>query len=235
MNKYDSNKIILALDVPAADAVKIIDKTKDAIAVYKLGHPLFTEAGPQIVDLLQKHSKKFFLDFKYHDIPNTVALAITAITKKYKPEMVTLHASGGKKMMAAAVDAVNKFDPSDRPKLLGVTVLTSMSPSDFAAVGVTKSVGQAVHDLAVSAADCGLAGIVCSGEEVKSVRQSVPKEFLIVVPGVRLDTNKKTDDQSRVVTPWSAWDDGADYVVIGRPIYEAADPEKVIQSMTFVV
>ncbi len=231
MKKIDSKKIIVALDVSPNRAIQIIDQTSEYIDYYKIGHPLFVSAGDTIIKKLREKGKKLFLDFKYHDIPNTVALAIQTVIKKYQPEMITLHTSGGKKMLESAVNVIDKLPKLQRPVLLGVTVLTSLADDDIKSLRIQNSVVEQVERLARLAYNTGLNGIVCSGNEIELIRKITSPEFVIVVPGVRIEPLGNKDDQQRVVTPNIAVARGANFIVLGRPIYEASDPKDVIKKI----
>ena len=187
----------------------------------KVGSQLFTAEGPRAVKLLAGMGFGIFLDLKFHDIPNTVAGAIAAAAALPKVRLITVHTLGGKAMMRAAREATGK---SKRPpKLLGVTILTSMDEAALREAGIVGSPQERVLALAKLAQQSGLDGVVASGQEARAIRQACGPDFLIVVPGVR-PADASTNDQSRVITPAEAISAGADYLVIGRPITGAPDP-----------
>jgi orotidine-5'-phosphate decarboxylase len=190
-----------------------------------VGKELFTRAGPAIVEQLQHLGFEVFLDLKFHDIPNTVAGAVHAAAE-LGVWMVNVHASGGRRMMEAAVAALATF--TQPPILLGVTVLTSMSNQDMQELGYHDSVQQRVSRLATLAADSGLDGVVCSAQEASALRVQCGQQFCLVTPGIRL-AGDDAADQRRVVTPAAALAMGSDYLVIGRSITAARDPQAALQ------
>ena len=215
------DRLIVALDVPSsAEAQKLVAKIGDSAAIYKIGKQLFTSEGPGLVRDLVASGRKVFLDLKYHDIPNTVASAVRAAAD-LKVHMVTVHASGGSKMLRAAAEAAAQA-PS-KPLVLAVTVLTSMADEDLHEIGIAGSAQDQVVKLAKLAQKAGIGGLVASPSELKALRQVVGQEIKIVTPGVRPAGSDK-GDQARVATPAEAIANGADYIVVGRPITAAADP-----------
>ena len=214
------HKLIVALDVSsAAAAQKIVAAVGDSAFIYKVGMQLYTAEGPQIVRDLVSSGRRVFLDLKYHDIPNTVGAAVSEAAK-LGVSMLTVHGSGSGKMLAAAVEAAKS-----RPNLmvLAVTVLTSLSGSDLEKIGVRGSVEETVVRLATIALANGCQGVVASAREASTLRAELGDNFAIVTPGVR-PTGTHIGDQVRVVTPAEAIASGASYIVVGRPITEAADP-----------
>lgn len=218
-------KIIVALDYPAAQpALEIAGKLDPQLCRVKVGKELFTAAGPALVETLVARGFGVFLDLKFHDIPNTVASACRAAAR-LGVWMLNIHASGGRAMMQAARDALAGASP--RPKLIGVTVLTSLGESDLADIGMRGGAGDAVLRLAKLAQASGLDGVVCSAREARALRGACGASFNLVTPGIRLaeaSTAPAQDDQKRVMTPRAAIDAGADYLVIGRTITQASDP-----------
>lgn len=213
-------RLIVALDVStAAGAQKIVRTLGESVLIYKVGMQLFTAEGPQVVRDLVDSGRKVFLDLKYSDIPNTVGAAVSEAAK-LGVSMLTVHASGGSKMLGAAVEAAKA-----RPQLmvLAVTVLTSMSQSEVETIGMGGSIEQSVLRLAKVALAEGCQGIVSSAREASKLRQELGHEFAIVTPGVR-PAGTSAGDQVRVVTPAQAIAAGASHIVVGRPITEAADP-----------
>ena len=214
-------RLIIALDVSsAAAAQKIVAAVGDSAFLYKVGMQLYTAVGPQVVRDLITSGRRVFLDLKYHDIPNTVASAVREAAN-LGVSMLTVHASGGGKMLRAATDAARSVNPSTM--VLAVTVLTSMGDSDLEKVGVRGQVVDQVLRLAALALSAGCAGVVASAREASDLRSELGKDFAIVTPGVR-PAGTGHGDQVRVVTPAEAIAAGATHVVVGRPITEAADP-----------
>ena len=223
-SSYRSNdpreRLIIALDVSTtAAAQKIVAAVGDSALTYKVGMQLYTAEGPQLVRDLVASGRRVFLDLKYHDIPNTVGTAV-AEAAKLGVHMLTVHASGGGKMLRTAVDAAKV-----RPDLmiLAVTVLTSMDGQDLEKIGLRGSVEESVVRLASIALANGCQGIVTSAREASAVRAKLGQEFAIVTPGVR-PAGTEVGDQVRVVTPAEAIAAGASHIVVGRPITEASDP-----------
>ena len=218
------NPIIAALDVPdPEEALKLAQTIAPEIGMVKVGMELFTRAGPTALQTLRQIGLGIFLDLKFHDIPNTVAGAVRSAAT-LGIDMLTLHTCGGERMLAAAAEAARHSNANPRPKLLGVTVLTSMAEVDLASVGVSDKVENQVERLAKIAVNAGLDGLVCSPLEVANLRRWVPAEFELVTPGIRPTSPSASDDQRRSATPQSALAAGATWLVIGRPIYQAEDP-----------
>ena len=213
--------VIVALDYPSADqARELVARLSPELCRLKIGKELFTRSGPALVETFQREGFEVFLDLKFHDIPNTVASAVRAAAE-LGVWMVNVHAGGGRRMMEAAMAALDGF--ASRPLLIGVTVLTSMSDADLAELGYRETAGERVQRLASLTAECGLDGVVCSALEAPLLRQARGEEFTLVTPGIRL-AGDDPGDQRRVVTPSDAIGKGADYLVIGRSITGAADP-----------
>jgi orotidine-5'-phosphate decarboxylase len=213
-------RLIVALDVStAAAAQKIVAAVGDSALTYKVGMQLYTAEGPQVVRDLLSAGRQVFLDLKYHDIPTTVGAAV-AEAAKLGVSMLTVHATGGNKMLRAAVEAAK-----ERAGLivLGVTVLTSLDAGDLQRNGLHESVEQSVVRLATIALASGCQGIVTSAREAARLRAELGNEFAMVTPGVR-PAGSSVGDQVRVVTPAQAIAAGATHIVVGRPITEAADP-----------
>ncbi|HEX6694189.1 MAG TPA: orotidine-5'-phosphate decarboxylase [Longimicrobiales bacterium] len=221
-------QIIVALDVPSAEsALSLVDRLGDRVDFYKIGSPLFTRTGPSVVQALKDRGKRVFLDLKYHDIPSTVANAVRSAAA-LDVDLLTVHASGGAAMLRAAVDAAG----ASGPRLLGVTILTSFSADDVENVWDKKilSVRDEVVRLASHAAEAGLHGIVASPLEAETLKRRHGADFLVVTPGIR-PAGSGVADQTRTATPADAARAGADYLVIGRPILEAADPAAVVDAV----
>jgi orotidine-5'-phosphate decarboxylase len=214
-------RLIVALDVPsAAAAKKIVAAVGDSAIYYKVGMQLYTAEGPAIVRDLIASGRQVFLDLKYHDIPNTVGSAVREASR-LGVRMLTVHTSGGSKMLRAATEAARNANPN--LMVLGVTVLTSFADSDLEEVGMESCLPEQVVRLAKLALENGCRGIVTSAREASRVRAELGKEFTIVTPGVR-PAGSATQDQVRVVTPAEAIAAGASQIVVGRPITAAADP-----------
>jgi len=213
--------IIVALDFPDANsALNLAKRLRGQPCHLKVGKELFTRSGPQIIEQLQALDFKIFLDLKFHDIPNTVAKAVEAAAAM-GVWMVNVHASGGVKMMEAARNALTKF--SQPPILIAVTVLTSLNDADLLEIGISSNVETHVQRLALLTKKAGLDGVVCSPKEIKLLRESIGKDFLLVTPGIR-PIGSAQNDQQRILTPSQALDLGTNYLVIGRPITAAVDP-----------
>jgi orotidine-5'-phosphate decarboxylase len=224
----DNRRIVVALDVPeGAAALALAARLDPALCRVKVGKELFVSAGPAVVDALQRAGFEVFLDLKFHDIPNTVASACRAAAK-LGVWMLNVHASGGAAMMRAAREAVSS---SARPPLvIGVTVLTSLQDADLAAIGWTGTAADNVMRLARLAHASGLDGVVCSAQEAASLRAALGGGFVSVTPGIR-PAGGEAGDQARVVTPEDAVRAGAHYLVIGRPVTQAADPARTLEAI----
>ena len=219
--KSNDSKIIVALDyADATSALNLAAKLDPNMCKLKVGKELFTAAGPTLIEQLVKKQFKVFLDLKFHDRPITVAKACQAASS-LGIWMLNVHACGGAAMMQAALEGVNKSN--HQPFLIAVTVLTSMDQSTLTSVGVSQKLDQQVLNLAKLSQLSGLHGVVCSGLEARLLKQNLPNDFLLVTPGIRPST-ANLDDQNRVLTPSQALNMGASYLVIGRPITQAADP-----------
>ena len=221
-------KIVVALDfAEAKQALAFVDRIDPTLCRVKVGKELFTAEGPRFVEELVKRDFGVFLDLKFHDIPNTVAKACEAAAK-LGVWMLNVHASGGRAMMEAARNAVDKS--SERPLLIAVTVLTSMNQAALNEIGISGNLQDQVLRLALLTEQSGLDGVVCSAQEAALLRQHVRQDFCLVTPGIRPAAASK-DDQSRVVTPADALQQGSSYLVIGRPITQAADPLQALHSI----
>jgi len=222
-------KIIVALDYPeAVTALDLVARLEPTLCRLKVGKELFTAAGPQLVEQLMRRGFEVFLDLKFHDIPNTTAQACKAAAA-LGVWMVNVHALGGRRMMEAAREAVTQA--SRPPKLIAVTVLTSMAQEDLAEIGIAATPAELVLRLAALARDSGLDGVVCSAQEAALLRQHCGSEFCLVTPGIR-PADTAADDQSRIMTPHAALEAGSSYLVIGRPITRAADPLRTLQEIS---
>jgi len=214
--------LIVALDFPSsAQAQLIIDQLKKTGCPFKIGKELFTAAGPAFVRGLVEQGIQIFLDLKYHDIPSTIARTCRAAAD-LGVWMFNVHALGGRDMLLAASEALKAYQ--NPPLLLAVTILTSLEDNDLYAIGLRGSAEENVLRLARLAKACGLDGVVCSPQEIASVRHAVGVDFQLVTPGIRPTNKDSKDDQKRTMTPSEALQYGANYLVIGRPITAAANP-----------
>jgi len=224
MNLKD--RLIVALDLDSEEkAVAMAEKLKNEIRFFKIGLELFSSCGPSIVTRIIETDCEIFLDLKFHDIPNTVAKAARAVTR-LGVYMFNVHALGGYEMMKAAAEAAASEAKAlgiDRPKVLAVTILTSMDQKALKNVGVNANIKNQVTRLAKLAKSAGLDGVVVSAKEAKAIRQALGEDFLVITPGVR-PTASETHDQKRIATPRQAIKAGASFIVVGRPITEAKDP-----------
>jgi orotidine-5'-phosphate decarboxylase len=219
-------RVIVALDFPDAEgALALAQRLDPATCALKVGKEMFVAAGPEPVRAMVARGFRVFLDLKFHDIPNTVARACAAATR-LGVWMINVHAAGGAAMLAAARTAVNEAAAEQgraAPLLIAVTVLTSLRDDDLRATGIADDTARQAVRLARLTADCGLDGVVCSAQEAPALRAALGAGFKLVTPGIR-PAGSAADDQSRIVTPQAAIANGADYLVIGRPIVEARDP-----------
>ncbi|TPW23180.1 orotidine-5'-phosphate decarboxylase [Marinobacter nauticus] len=229
MQNLNDPKIIVALDFPSQDpALALADQLDPAKCRLKVGKELFTRSGPDLVKALQSRGFDIFLDLKYHDIPNTTSAAVAAAAE-LGVWMVNVHASGGEKMMIACRERLESFG-NDRPLLIAVTVLTSMSDEDLAGIGITGSAEAHVSRLATLTKNSGLDGVVCSAQEAPRLKAEQGSDFQLITPGIRPLTADK-GDQQRIMTPTDALKAGSDYLVIGRPITQAPDPLAALESI----
>jgi orotidine-5'-phosphate decarboxylase len=224
----DNKRIIVAIDVADAEtALALAARLDSRLCRVKVGKELFVAAGPSVVAQLQERGFEVFLDLKFHDIPNTVAGACRSAAR-LGVWMLNVHASGGEAMMRAAREAVEAV--ARPPLLIGVTVLTSLAEGALHQVGFAGSAAENVERLARLARASGLDGVVCSAQEAPVLRHATGADFALVTPGIRL-AGGKAGDQARIVTPAEAVRLGADYLVIGRPITDSADPPAALESI----
>ena len=227
------NPIIVALDVPEASAaLTLAEKVAPAVGAFKIGKELFVSAGPDIVKRVRDTGAAVFLDLKFHDIPNTVAKAVASATR-LDVQMLTVHTCGGSTMLERALEGANEAAEqtgNEAPLILGVTVLTSMDESDLNEVSVNKTPESQVIHLAQMATGAGLKGLVCSPKEIAPLREVLPSEVKLVTPGIR-PAGSETGDQKRVMSPADAVQAGADWLVIGRPIYAADHPREAAEAI----
>lgn len=228
MRQATGPRLLVAMDFHnTEDCIKIAHQLSPSECRLKVGKELFTACGPQLIEQLMTLGFDVFLDLKFHDIPNTTAKAVAAAAE-LGVWMVNVHASGGVRMLEAAHDALAPF--SQKPLLIGVTVLTSMSAEDLAETGVTRSPEEQVLYLADLAKGAGLDGVVCSAHEVTALKAKCGADFLTVTPGIR-PLSAAADDQRRIMTPAQAIAAGSDYLVVGRPVTQAADPSQVCREI----
>lgn len=221
--------IVVALDYADRDkALAFVDGIDPRTCRLKVGKEMFTLFGPQLVRDLHQRGFDVFLDLKFHDIPNTTAHAVAAAAD-LGVWMVNVHASGGARMMTAAREALLPFG-KDAPLLIAVTVLTSMEASDLLDLGVTLSPAQYAEKLARLTQQCGLDGVVCSAQEAVHFKQTLGQAFKLVTPGIR-PAGSEAGDQRRIMTPEQAQAAGVDYMVIGRPVTQSADPVRTLQAI----
>jgi len=220
-------RLILPLDFPSADeAFAMVDRLGDRADFFKVGLELYTRSGPSVVEELKRRGKDVFLDLKLHDIPNTVAGGVRAAAD-LGVDLLTVHTAGGEAMLKAGAEAA-----SGDMRLLGVTILTSMSPATLEGVWgrEIRSIRDEVGRLTDLAREAGMHGVVASPLEASWIRGRVPRGFLVVTPGIR-PAGADRGDQSRVATPADAVAAGADYLVVGRPITRADDPESALAAV----
>ncbi|OIO64073.1 orotidine 5'-phosphate decarboxylase [Candidatus Woesearchaeota archaeon CG1_02_33_12] len=227
-------RLVLALDVDDfSSAENLVGLLKDYVGVFKVGSQLFTSEGTKIIDMITKAKARVFLDLKFHDIPNTVKGAAESATK-LGVYMFNVHASGGYEMMKAAADAAIETSIKlgiKKPLILGVTVLTSINQEILEKeVGVNKAVKEHVVHLAKLAKSAGLDGVVASPHEIKDIRDACGKNFIILTPGIR-PAGEEINDQKRIMTPKQALEQGADFIVIGRPIRNAENPVEAAKNI----
>lgn len=221
-------KVIVALDYDHRQScLELVDKLDPSECRLKIGKEMFTLFGPDLVHELQEKEFDIFLDLKFHDIPNTVSKAIKAAAE-LGVWMVNVHACGGSRMLCAAKDVLEQY--STPPKLIAVTVLTSMDQADLSAVGVEGQLQHQVERLAKLTLQCGLDGVVCSALEANLLRHLCGDDFTLVTPGIRLRTDI-VDDQRRIMTPHDAIVAGSDYLVIGRPITQSENPNDTVRQI----
>jgi orotidine-5'-phosphate decarboxylase len=236
---HPRSSLIVALDFDSLNsAVKFARQIADLVGMFKIGSQLFTAAGPTAVREIAALGPGVFLDLKFHDIPNTVAGAVLSCAAMTGVQLVNVHALGGHAMLHAAVQAIGAGQPmgADRPRLLAVTILTSMDQKTMREVGVSGPPKTRVVKLAKLAKSSGVDGVVASVQEARAIRKACGRDFLIVTPGVRPKQKDsaaaaKTDDQARTATPAEAIKAGADFLVVGRPITAAPDPRSATQSI----
>ena len=232
MSKADE-RLIVALDFHTMDDVKkLVTELGDSVSYYKVGMELFYSVGGEVVTWLREQGKHVFLDLKLHDIPNTVAGGLCSLMN-LGADILNVHASGGYTMMKTAADRLHEAAAAQGipcPKLIAITVLTSINQEDWDGVGQTLPIKEAVVRLAKLTKSAGLDGVVASPQEAALIREACGKDFLIVTPGVR-PAGSAVNDQSRIATPAAALRNGASHLVIGRPIRAAEDPKAAAEAI----
>lgn len=225
--------MIVALDVHTlSDVKKLVTKLGDTVTYYKVGMELFYSVGPDVIFYLSEKRKKIFLDLKLHDIPNTVAEGLCSLMS-LGVSMVNVHASGGYTMMKTAADKLREAAKAagiEPPKIIAVTILTSIGEDDWQKLGYSCPISEQVVRLAKLAKEAGLDGVVASPKEASLIREACGEDFLIVTPGVR-PVGASVDDQSRIATPEMALKNGATHLVVGRPVRAAEDPEQAAKAI----
>lgn len=223
----NNSKIIVALDFGSlSETEDFLKKVKGQNCRVKVGKELFTNEGPNVIKLIQQYGFEIFLDLKFHDIPNTVSRAIKA-SCNLGVWMVNVHASGGKQMLLAAREAVDSS--SNKPILIAVTILTSYDNSSYQELGFKNNLLDQIAYLTTLSENSGMDGIVCSANDIPSIKPLVKEKFQFVTPGIRLANSN--DDQKRVTTPEDAITQGSNYLVIGRPITSSEDPAALIEKI----
>lgn len=224
-------ELVIALDEPTLErASTLVAKTRSRVRWYKVGYQAYYGYGERIIAELRDAGRSFFLDLKLHDIPTTVAAGVRAAAKT-GASLLTLHASGGRAMMEAAAKARDEVSDSSRLRLLAVTVLTSMGSPDLLEIGVDREPDALVPMRARLAASSGIDGVVCAVAEAQAVRAATRQDFIVLCPGIR-PAGAPDGDQRRVATPTDAARAGADFIVVGRPIAQAADPGEAAYAIT---
>ncbi|MCF0140168.1 MAG: orotidine-5'-phosphate decarboxylase [Acidaminococcus fermentans] len=227
------DRLICALDFPTFDEAKaLVEELGDAVTFYKVGMELFYGAGPDIIRYLKEKDKKVFLDLKLQDIPNTVAHSLAVLTR-LGADIMNVHAVGGSKMMAEGMKAVKEAAAElgrPAPKLIAVTVLTSMDEAQWKPLNYARPIGEEVLDLAALTKESGLDGVVASPREAAGIRERCGKDFLIVTPGVR-PAWAASNDQSRIATPAAAIGNGSTHLVVGRPITRADNKQEAVRKI----
>jgi orotidine-5'-phosphate decarboxylase len=226
-------RLIFALDVGSLrEAGEYVRALSDTVGMFKVGKQLFLRTGPRIIEYVRDHGGEVFLDLKFHDIPQTVARASVEATR-LGVAMFNVHASGSTEMMRQSVDAVRRVCRTEkirRPKMLAVTVLTSLSTKDLQTIGVTTPMADQVVRLAMLAEKAGMDGVVASPLEISRIRRACSSRFLIVTPGIRRESDER-GDQHRATGAAEAVANGADFVVVGRPIRDADDPKAAAEKI----
>lgn len=220
-------KLIVALDLDEKRKIfDLIENLGDRVDFYKIGWICYLVCGEEIIKKLKRNNKKIFIDFKFFDIPNTTKNAVKIICEN-GIDMFTFHLMAGKEVMENIVEIKNQL--GSRTKAIGVSVLTSFTEKDIEFLGINMSIKELVEKLVNSGYKTGIDGVVCSGEEIENLRKKFPPPFLLIAPGIRI--SEERNDQKRVITPKDAIMKGADYIVVGRPIYNSSRPDIVVEEI----
>ncbi len=223
-------KIILVLDVSSREeAMKLVRPLYEHVGMFKVGMQLFTAEGPSLVREIVDLGGKVFLDLKFHDIPNTVSHGVLEAAK-LGVSLMTIHAAGGRAMMETVAKELKDKFGNRKPMVVAVTVLTSLNDTGLAEVGIARPMTQQVVAMAKLAEECGIAGVVCSPQEIQLVRRAAGPDFKIVTPGIRMP-GQAANDQQRLATPREALTAGADYIVVGRAVTAAPDPRSALNAL----
>jgi orotidine-5'-phosphate decarboxylase len=224
------DKILLVLDVSSREeAMKLVRPLYEHVGMFKVGMQLFTAEGPSLVREIVDLGGKVFLDLKFHDIPNTVSHGVLEAAK-LGVSLMTIHAAGGRVMMETVAKELQDKFGSRRPMVVAVTVLTSLNDAGLAEVGIARPMAEQVVAMAKLAEECGIAGVVCSPQEIQLVRRAAGPDFKIVTPGIRMP-GQAANDQQRLATPREALAAGADYIVVGRAVTAAPDPRSALNAL----
>jgi orotidine-5'-phosphate decarboxylase len=228
------DKIILVLDVSSRDeAMKLVRPLYEHVGMFKVGMQLFTAEGPSLVREIVDLGGKVFLDLKFHDIPNTVAQGVLEAAK-LGVSMMTIHAAGGRVMMETVARELQHKFGDRKPMVMAVTVLTSLNDAGLSEIGVGRTVDVQVAEMAMLAEKCGISGVVCSPQEIRSVRSIAGSNFKIVTPGIRMP-GQSANDQQRLATPSEALTAGADYIVVGRAVTADPDPRRALDTLVYSI
>ena len=227
-----TDRLVVALDLPTAEeAIKLVDTLGDLVQYYQVGMEQFYGMGHTLLHQLASRNKKVLFDLKLHDIPTTVGKSVIGLCQ-FSPAFITLHAAGGVKMLKAGLQAATEWAEETnqpRPKILAITILTSIGERDWMDLGYQNSIRESVLRMSVMCKEAGIDGVIASPQESMSIRSLCGPDFLIVTPGIRLFPQNK-GDQKRTATPAEALRGGADYLVVGRPIFSASDPLQVVKN-----
>ena len=223
-------KVLLVLDVSSREeAMKLVRPLYEHVGMFKVGTQLFTAEGPSLVREIVDLGGKVFLDLKFHDIPNTVSRGVLEAAK-LGVSLMTIHAAGGRVMMETVAKQLQDKFGDRKPMVVAVTVLTSLNDAELVEVGIARPMAQQVVAMAKLAEECGIAGVVCSPQEIQLVRRAAGPDFKIVTPGIRM-SGQSANDQQRLATPREALTAGADYIVVGRAVTAAPDPRKALEAL----
>jgi orotidine-5'-phosphate decarboxylase len=223
-------KILLVLDVSSREeAMKLVRPLYEHVGMFKVGMQLFTAEGPSLVREIVDLGGKVFLDLKFHDIPNTVSHGVLEAAK-LGVSLLTIHAAGGRMMMETVAKELQDKFGDRKPMVVAVTVLTSLNDAGLSEVGIARPMTQQVVAMAKLAEECGIAGVVCSPQEIQLVRRAAGPDFKIVTPGIRMP-GQSANDQQRLATPCEALTAGADYIVVGRAVTAAPDPRSALDAL----